>query len=171
MKILISLILSLSFTTGWSKVIDHSVTLKKIEIFSLKEACLALGYGDLLIADKKDRSHLDCMGSYEKVTSFCEKKFPKDPTLTRGYIDDTSGQVICEKGQNVILKVACDKRDLILCKNPHKGCEKLKKIFAIRHEILRATLVKFLTGKALNCYFTAVEDDKKTLQNLKDELQ
>lgn len=155
---------------GWSKVIDHSVTLKRIEIYSIKEACIALGHTDLLMVDKKDRSHLDCMGTYEKVTSFCEKKFPKDNSLTRGYIDDTSNQVICERGQNVVLKVACDKRDVPLCRNPKKGCEKLGKIFAVRLELFRSTLVKFLKGKALNCYYSVKENEKELLQNLKNEI-
>lgn len=155
---------------GWSKVIDHSVTLKRVEIYSLKEACTLLGHTDLLLVDKKDRSHLDCMGTYEKVSKFCEKKFPLDKTLTRGYIDDTSNQVICERGRNVVLKVACDKRDLPLCRNPRKGCEKLGKVFAIRHEVFRSTLVKFSKGQALNCYFAVKENEKDLLQNLKTEI-
>lgn len=166
MKILFLLLLSIP---GWSKVIDHSVTLKRIEIYSMKEACLLLGHTDLLLVDKKDRSHLDCMGTYEKVTSFCEKKFPKDPSLTRGYIDDISNQVICERGKNVVLKVACDKRDLPLCKDPTSGCEKLGKIFALRLELFRSTLVKFSKGRALNCLYSVKESESETLQNLKNE--
>ncbi|MFT6068409.1 MAG: hypothetical protein ACJAT2_000176 [Bacteriovoracaceae bacterium] len=167
MKVFLLLIISFP---GWSKVIDHSVTLKRIEIYTMKEACQLLGHTDLLLVDKKDRSTLDCMGKYEKVTSFCEKKFPKDPTLTRGYIDHTSNQVICERGKNVVLKVACDKRDLPYCKNPKKGCEKLGKIFATRLEVFRSTLVKFSKGRALNCFYSVKEDESETLQNLKLEI-
>jgi len=165
------LLLFFIVNSAWSKVIDHSVTMKRVEIYTIKEACLALGHTDLLLVDKKDRSHLDCMGTYEKVTSFCEKKFPNDKTLTRGYIDDTSNQVICERGTNVVVKIACDKRDLPLCKKPKEGCEKIGKIFAIRHEVFRSTLVKFLKGRALNCFFAVKDSSLDSIQNLKDPIK
>lgn len=171
MKVLLLISIVFSNSAVWSKVVDHTVTSKKIEIFTMKEACLFLGHTDLLLADKKDRTSLDCMGTYEKVSHFCEKKFPKEKTLTRGYIEPVSNQVICERGQNVILKVACDKRDLPLCKNPKKGCEKLRKIFAIRLEPFRSTLVKYLTGRALSCYYSVKENDTTSIQNLKEELK
>lgn len=166
MKSILILFIFLYTGAAWSKVIDHSVTGKRVEIYTLKEACQTLGHTELLLVDKKDRTHLDCMGTYEKVTTFCEKKFPKDKTLTRGYIDDTSNQVICERGANVTLKVACDKRDLPLCRRTKEGCEKLRKIFAVRHKLYRHTLVKFLKGKALNCFYTSVEDELKDMKIL-----
>lgn len=164
-------LLLLFASTAWSKVVDHSVTMKRIELFTMKEACQLLGHTDLLLVDKKDRSHLDCMGTYEKVSDFCEKKMPKVDNLTRGYIDHVSNQVICERGSNVTLKVACDKRDLHLCKKPRLGCEKLGKIFALRHEVFRSTLVKFSKGRALNCIFSARENEDETFQLLNREIR
>ena len=115
-----------------------------------------MGVNHLLLVEVIDPLHVDCMGNKISVKSFCLKKLEKDQKdkFLRGYINTKLGEVVCEMGNEALVSIGCDKRDKHFCKEPAKGCSKLKNVYAYAHEVDYHSFIKKDVDNVLNCYFS-----------------
>ena len=122
------------------KVLRNEVVGKSRQFSKVKDVCKSLGHKHLLMVSTVENHSVDCMGKTEKITKFCEKKYPKKKGLLRGIIDPVEkDKVICEFGENVRLKISCTDRHKKLCFVPHKSCKSLRKFYALRLSVIRSS--------------------------------
>ena len=132
-----------------AEVIKHDVSKPRYQEFSFKETCEKLGTKNLELIEAKSSSEIECMGKAYPALDFCLNKFPLDKTITRAIVDEKTKMVRCEMSDSVMVSVSCDKRDLKYCFDPKKGCDELRKIYAIRLEVAHYSMME----KNINCYF------------------
>ncbi len=145
---------------SYSKVLGHRVLSQKNINYTFKDVCLEIGVKDSLLLEAVDNHRLDCMGQIVKVGPFCQRKMAKNKFFTRGYINRKMGEVICEAGAQVRLKIECDERDGKYCHSPKSGCDRLKSLFASRHDLNHFSVDSFDKKKVLNCHFSAQDEGK-----------
>ena len=131
-------------------VLKHEVSHPQYKEFDYAEVCEAMGAKNSILNTAKSLTEIECFNKNYFIIDFCFKKFPMDKGLTRGYIDRHAKKVVCELSNSVMLSVSCDSRDLKYCFNPKEGCEKLRKIYAIRLEVAHYSMLE----KNLNCYYS-----------------
>ncbi len=104
-------------------------------------------------------TEIDCMGKKVSASEFCEKEMAHDPYYLRGYVNESSKEVICQSGKKVIFKYQCvrlaDKR---LCgQTALESCKEIRKKLAYRLDIVHQSFTKNEKGiKELNCYFESL---------------
>src|SRR5690606_32892283 len=52
-------------------------------------------------------TQLDCMGLFVDVKEFCLKKIQHQNDFVRGYIDDKTKKVVCQRGNKIVLNLDC----------------------------------------------------------------
>ena len=149
LSVFLTLLLFVSITTH-AKVLKNEVVGRSFKNFSLKDVCEHLGHKHLLMVSPVENHSVDCMGKAERISTFCEKKFPKSKTLLRGIVDPLEkGRVLCEFGSNVRLKISCQGKTGVLCKRPKSACENLKSFYALKLSMIRSSQGE----DVLNCLY------------------
>lgn len=149
---LISIIVFL-FSGLRAEVLKLDVSGRSDEYFSFQEACETMGHKHNLLIEHPDLLTLDCMNKKIFVKDFCLKKISTEKNLLRGYVQPKLKEVVCESGQQVILSIACDKRDKKYCKDPIKGCQELQSIYAHSLKLYHHSFLEKDVDDVLNCYF------------------
>jgi hypothetical protein len=139
-----------------AEVLKFDISGYKRDLHKYEEVCKEMGIKHLLLVEPIDPLHLDCMGNRISVKKFCLKKLggEKKERFLRGYINKKLGEVVCEMGDEALVSIGCDKRDKHFCKEPAKGCAKLKKVYAHAHEVDYHSFIKKDVDNVLNCYFS-----------------
>ena len=131
-------------------ILKHDISSIQNHDFTFREMCETMGSKNLEMISANSLSEIDCMGKTFKSIDFCLKKLPLDKGLTRGIVDEKNKKIICETSTSVMLSISCDERDIKYCRDPKKGCEELKKIFAHSLELVHSSILE----KKINCYFS-----------------
>lgn len=133
-----------------ASVLKHEVSSPSYKEFDYQEVCEAGGRKNVLLVTPVSLTEMECFNKTFPLMDFCLNKFPKEKTLTRGYVNKDKKKVVCEMSESVMISVSCDERDLKYCLDPKKGCEELRKIYGNRLEIAHYSMLE----KNLNCYFS-----------------
>ncbi|GAB4421345.1 MAG: hypothetical protein OHK0056_32200 [Bacteriovoracaceae bacterium] len=136
-----------------AEVLKLDITSREEEYISFKEACEFMGHKHNLLVDYPDLLNLNCMGKNVSIKDFCLKKYSGERKFLRGYVQPKLKEVVCEFGQQVVLSVACDKRDKKYCEKPILGCEKLREIYAYSLNLYHHSFLEKDVDDVLNCYF------------------
>lgn len=131
-------------------IIKHEVPRAQYREFEYAEVCELMGTKDAILISPKSLREIECFNKRYQLIDFCLKKLPEEKKITRGYINSAGKKVICEMADNVSLNLSCDQRDIKFCRDPKKGCEALRKIYAIQLETAHFSMLE----KKLNCHFS-----------------
>lgn len=126
---------------------SYQILGEKNTSYSFKDVCTKMGVKNILMVDKIDDQHLDCMGKSVFVNDFCA-------TLGSGVIkgEIISDKVKCTRGDNLFLSVACN--DLAKDCQAHQLCLSLKKQYAVNLDLNYAAVTEDdAKEKLLNCYY------------------
>jgi len=142
-------------TLSWAKVLKHDVGSAKRDFHELKKVCEVMGLKHNLVVSAKPPSIVDCMAREVFVTDFCLKTSKGKTGLLRGKVDPYSNKVVCEYGQSLSLVFGCSPGKQSYCDSAIKGCERLKNIFAVEHELTHSSILPDVADRKLQCYFSA----------------
>lgn len=151
-KSIFFLLLTIHSISTHATVLKHEVSSPHFNEFEYADVCTEMGSKDSVMITPKTLTEIECLNKSYKIIDFCLKKFPMDKTLIRGFVDSTKKKVICEMSESVMVSVSCASDDLKYCFSPKKGCEELRKIYAIRLEVVHYSMLT----KNLNCYFSKI---------------
>lgn len=145
---------------GQAALIKHEALRPTFNEFTFREVCEKLGSKNLELIEEKSINEIDCMGKIFSAAEFCKELDKSDATLTRGIVDGKTKTVKCEHSSSVMLAISCDSRDAKYCLDPQKGCEDLKKIYAMKLETAHYSSIEDKEKRSINCYFSkALGDD------------
>ena len=136
-----------------AEVLKLDITSRHEEYVPFKEACEFMCFKHNLLIEFPDLHTLDCMNNKFAVKDFCIKKFGSEYKILRGYVQPKLKEVACESGEQVMLSLACDKRDRDYCKDPKKGCEKLRETYAYSLKLYHHSFLEKDVDDVLNCYY------------------
>lgn len=142
-----------------AEVLKLDVTARDDQYHSFNDVCEFMGHKHNLIIDHDNLFTLDCMGSKVVSLDFCIKKWGAEKKITRGYIQTKLKEVVCESGEQVFISIGCDKRDKHYCKDPIKGCEELRKIYAHSLSLYHHSFIPKDVDDTLNCYFNIEKNE------------
>ncbi|PIP95210.1 MAG: hypothetical protein COW00_13750 [Bdellovibrio sp. CG12_big_fil_rev_8_21_14_0_65_39_13] len=144
-----------------AEVLKHDVIARDEQYIAFNDVCEFMGHKHNLIIEHDSLTTLDCMGSKVNVFEYCLKKYGKEKKILRGYIQTKLKEVVCESGEQVTLSIGCDKRDQHFCKDPIKGCEELRKIYAYSLTLFHHSFIPKDVDDGLNCYYSLEKNEAK----------
>lgn len=142
------ILLILSFGAQ-ARLLQNEITGRETSTLSFRESCESLGHQDSLLVDPVGTDQLDCMGKKISIIDVCLKK--REAQFLK--VSLLKNEVLCEYGKQVFLTISCDERDAHYCSESLKSCEKLQKIFALKLNLFRHSVVSREKEKVLNCLF------------------
>lgn len=156
MAILVSIFKNLMWATFfltwpvYSAVLKHESSKLKIQDYSYQDFCDTMKAKSATLISASGTDEIECFNQKFKIVDFCMQKAPLEKHITRGYTVEKEKKVYCEEAHSVMVSISCDARDMHFCLDPKKGCDKLKKIYAHRLEVVHYAMLE----KNLNCYFS-----------------
>ena len=136
-------------------MLKHDVGSANRDFYELKKVCEVMGLKHNLVVSPMPPTVVDCMGREVLVTDFCLKISSSKTGLLRGKIDPYSNKVVCEYGQSLLLVFRCSPGSQSYCVSASKGCERLKNVFAVEHELVHSSILPDGADQKLQCYFSA----------------
>jgi len=137
---------------AFAEVLKYDITGYNRTFHTYKEVCTKLGHKELLLVDYVDALHLDCMGTKISVKDFCLQE-NKGKNLLRGFVNRRLKEVTCQYGSAAFVSIACDKRDKHFCTKPKEGCERLNKVYALSHKLIKYSFIEKDVDNVLNCMY------------------
>ena len=122
--------------------------------YELKELCEHFKQTHQLLVEAKSISEVDCMGKIFTAKDFCLQKWGESHHLLRGYIKSDEKKVVCQLGDQVVLKYPCKRGDSF-CRSAESGCSQMKELFSYQLPLLHSSKT---SDNTLNCIFEKEED-------------
>jgi hypothetical protein len=144
---------------AYAGVVKDDVSAIEKVSFTWKSVCAKSVAHETPLIEYVSGNEIDCMGKKISASDFCEKALAHDPYYLRGFVNESTKEVICHSGKKVIFKYQCvrlaDKR---LCsQSAEVACREMKHKLARRLDIVHQSFTKNEKGiKELNCYFESL---------------
>ncbi len=144
---------------SYAGVTRDDVTVTEKSNFSWKTVCAKMVAHETPLIEPVSGTEIDCMGKKVNVSDFCDKEMAHDPYFLRGYVNESSKEVVCQSGKKVIFKYQCvrlaDKR--ICGQTAEASCKEIRLKLARLLDIVHQSFTKNEKGiKELNCYFESL---------------
>jgi hypothetical protein len=144
---------------AYAGVVKDDVSVTDKVSYSWKTVCAKSVIHETPLIEAVSGTELDCMGKKINASDFCFKELAHDPYFLRGFVNESTKEVICHSGKKVIFKYQCVRlADKNLCaKSSEAACKEMKHKLARRLDIVHHSFTKNEKGiKELNCYFESL---------------
>ncbi len=144
---------------SYAGVVRDEVSVTDKVNFSWKTVCSKMVTHESPLIEPVSGTEIDCMGKKVSVSDFCFKEMAHDPYYLRGYVVESSKEVVCQSGKKVNFKYQCVRlADKQLCgQTAVRACEEIRQKLARRLDVVHQSFTRNEKGiKELNCYFEAL---------------